>query len=79
MQRKPDIIAEYAKKGGPLPARATGSIATGFWRAYDFGPDQPGLRGGHPTSPAGRAFKAGLARRRVEPELTAPAGKTETV
>lgn len=72
MQPKPDIIAAYAKRGGPLPARATGSIAGSFWRAYDFGPDQLGLRGGHPTSPAGRAFKSGLSRRLVEPGLTAP-------
>jgi hypothetical protein len=73
-----DIVAEYAKKGGPVPTRATGSIAAAFWRAYDHGPDQPGLRGGHASSPAGRAFRAGLARRKVEPGLSAPTPTEQT-
>lgn len=68
MQRKPDPIAAYGKAGGPTPSRGS-SIGTAFWRAYTLGPDQPGLRGGAADSPAGRAFKAGLARREAEPGL----------
>lgn len=68
MTRKPDIIAEYAKAGGPVPGRGS-SIGTAFWRGYCLGPGQVGLRGGSPSGPAGRAFKAGLVRRTVQPAL----------
>lgn len=67
--RKDDVIAGYGRRGGPLPRRGSGSIGAAFWRAYDLGPDQAGLRGGAPDSPAGRAFRAGLKRRRAEPGL----------
>ncbi len=63
-----DVIDQYAKKGGPLPSRGN-SAGSAFWRAYAFGPDQTGLRGGAPGSVADRMFKAGLRRRKAEPDL----------
>lgn len=63
MQRKPDVIEDYAKAGGPVPRYGSGSIATGFWRGYMHGPR------GADGSIQGRAIRAGAARANVDRDL----------
>jgi hypothetical protein len=65
MPRKPDVIDAYAKRGGPLPTRGSGSIATGFWRGYQY----PDLNDKTDTI-QGRAVRAGKARAKAEPGLS---------
>ncbi len=61
---KPDPIAAYGVRGGPVPRYGSGSIAGGFWRGY-----MHGSRGADSTF-QGRGIAAGVKRARVEPGLT---------
>lgn len=64
-----ELIKSWGTKNGPLPNPLLGSHAAAFWRAYNLGPQQGGLRGGSRGSVADTAFRAGLRRRDVEPGL----------
>lgn len=66
----PELIAAYAELGGPLPRGMTGSTAAAFWRGYTAPAERRGLCGGAKGSVADRAWRAGIARQKVEPGLT---------
>lgn len=62
---RPDVFAEYAKRGGPLPMRGAGGASAAFWRGYALD-DKYKTRA---TSIARKAYLAGRKRAKAEPGI----------